>query len=646
VRDVIVGTAGHIDHGKTALVRALTGIDTDRLIEEKRRGITIDIGFAHLDLEGFRVGFIDVPGHEKFVKNMLAGIGGVRLLMLVVAADESVMPQTVEHFDICRLLGIPRGIVVLTKRSLVDAELLQLVEEEVRELVRGSFLDGAPVVAVDSLTGEGLDELRAVLRAELEHLERDELRHRSGDRFFTLPIDRVFSVKGFGTVVTGTAMTGSLAQEEAVDILPSSLSSKVRGIEIFGWPEPRAEAGQRTALNLSGVARSELYRGMTLCSQGAALATSRIDVLIRTLPSAPAPLRHRGPIRLHVGTSELIGRIYLLADRVLEPGAEGFARIRLDRPTVCFPGDRFILRRYSPLVTVGGGLVLSNHPPRHRRRERPALVEDYRALAPEVEREGPERARALLRFLIARAGIEGIDLRRLTALTGLKAEAVLAGLEGLDSAVRIEQDPPLVLDAGSIDALGRGMAALLKEFHEARPLAPGMSREELKERFLKTGGAAHFQFLLDRLAARGLIEVRGAVVALQGARVRLSSDQAVLREEILGVLRDRPFQFPGVEELAKLLGRPGDEVRNIYFYLVEQGEIVRVSGEVVVLPEQLADLLERLRRAYPSGRPFTVPQFKDVLGLSRKYAIPLLEYLDRRRVTRRQGDVRTLVEGG
>jgi selenocysteine-specific elongation factor len=646
VRDIIVGTAGHIDHGKTALVRALTGIDTDRLIEEKRRGITIDIGFAHLTLEGFRVGFIDVPGHEKFVKNMLAGIGGVHLLLLVVAADESVMPQTVEHFDICRLLGIRRGIVVLTKRSLVDTELLQLVEEEVRDLVRGSFLEDAPVVAVDSLTGENLGELRNVLLAELERIERDELSFRVTHRFFTLPIDRVFSVKGFGTVVTGTALSGRVTQEEAVDILPPSLSSKVRGIEIFGESASRAEAGQRTALNLSGVGKDDLTRGMALSSQGRARSARQIDALIRSLPSAPAPLRHRSPIRFHIGTSERIGRLHLLADKSLEPGDEGFARILLDEPTVCFPGDRFILRRYSPLVTVAGGVVLSNDPPRHRRGERATLVEAYRALAPELGREGPGKSRALLRFLIERAGIEGIDLNQLTARTGLTPECILATLGDVDSAVLIDQDPPVALDAAAIDLLADEWVAVLRDFHQAKPLAPGMSREELKERFLKTGGTAHFQFLLEELAARRLIDIRGTVVALHGAKVQLSPEQVGLRGEILGILRDQPFQSPGVDGLADVLGRPGDQVRDIYFYLIQRGEILRVSGEVVVLPEQLDELLERLRRAYPPGQPFTVPQFKDVLGLSRKYAIPLLEFLDRRRVTRRSADVRTLVEGG
>lgn len=644
MKDLIVGTAGHIDHGKTALVRALTGIETDRLIEEKRRGITIDIGFAHMELGPYRIGFIDVPGHEKFVKNMLAGIGGIHLLLFVVAADESVMPQTVEHFQICKLLGIRQGIVVLTKSRLVDPELLAVVRQEVTELVRGSFLEDAPVVAVDSLSGDGIDELERTMLQRIQALRRDDLERRIEDRVFQMPVDRVFTIRGFGTVVTGTAVSGSLRRDELVQILPGGFQSKVRGIEIFGEPAERADAGQRTALNLPNVARSDLRRGMTVCPENTLQSRTIVNVRIELLASSPRPLRHRMPVRFHHGSAEMIARVYLFGQTELKPGGSAIAQLRLEEPTVLLPGDPFILRRYSPLITIGGGVILDNDPPRLRRRHLPALLEEYRELLPLLADGGPAAGRLLLTHRIRRRGVHAAALGDLVAATGLKSSVILELIRNAPGIVIIPQDPPFVVDLSAVDELAEKLPAALDEHHARYPLAAGMPREELRERFLSGVPAPVVQFFFDELRRRAIIDVRAGNVALAGSTVRLTDEQERLKAGLLESLRQNPFQSPGPASLAKQIGEPVDSVRSLFYYLIESGEILKVSEELVVLPEQIENLVSRMRREFPSGQTFTVPEFKEILGLSRKYAIPVLEYLDRVRVTRRIGDGRILVE--
>ncbi len=637
VRHVIVGTAGHIDHGKSTLVRALTGIDPDRLAEEKRRGITIDIGFAHLGLEEFQVAFIDVPGHERFIKNMLAGIGGVRVVLLVVAADESVMPQTVEHFQICRLLGIRRGLIAVTKSDLADPEMLELVHEDIRELVRGSFLEPAPVVEVDSLSGRGLDRLRQQLL--------EQLRQESGDpaldrRTFRLPIDRVFSVRGFGTVVTGTVVAGTLKVDSPVEIQPGSRTAKVRGIEILGAPVKTAPAGRRTALNLSGVDRADLVRGMVVTEPGSARPTAIMDVRLHHLDTAPAPLRHRAPVRFHHGTSELVGRIYLLEGDQLPPGSSALCRVRLQEGTVAFPGDRFILRRYSPPTTVGGGIVLDNQPGRVRRRDLPRLLPALGNLASALE-NGSDAERVLVRYLVQREGIRGLGLDALVARTGLRRDVIAALCAETPELEQLPQ-PPLVVWAAELAEREAIALKLLEEFHDSRPLAPGMSREELKRRLLPESADALFPVLLEHLQQAGRIEVQGSFVKLTGRQPGLSGEQQQTRRTILEWFDAHPFEEASPEKLAGSLGLPPAAVRELFFFLLQSGELVRIS-EDLVLPGSRLDAIRRELKQRFAERPFTVPDFKDLFGISRKFAIPLLEYLDRTRFTRRTGDLRVLV---
>jgi selenocysteine-specific elongation factor len=643
VKNVIIGTAGHIDHGKTSLVKALTGINTDRLEEEKRRGITIDIGFAHMELDDYRLGFIDVPGHEKFVKNMLAGIGGVHLLLLVVAADESVMPQTREHLQICRLLGISHGIVVITKKGLVDSEFVSLVEEETSELTKGTFLEGAPILAVDSCSGQGIPELKDEIQNQLDRMLTQQPCDFSVSHVFRLPIDRVFSIKGFGTVVTGTTLTGTLKKESTVAVYPAGKPVKVRGIEVFNQEASEATSGQRTAVNLSGVDKLDLARGMFLSVARLLHANDVLNSTVKLLEDAPGPLKQRSPVRFHHGSAEIIGRIYLLDSNELQPGERALAQIRLDHPTLCFPGDSFILRRYSPLTTVGGGLVLDNHPRRVRKKDLTSLLPKLSELALSFLAQNNE-ASVLLKYLISDQGIAGADYDFLVSRTGLTQEKIKSELDSLSSMTTVPILPPRVVCKESIADLKAAILKFLQEFHQRNPLAAGVSREELKGKFLREANSAYFQFLLASLEEQRAIELRGSLVGLHGRQTSLSDTQSEIKQHLMGSFhRDTPQPVP-LTDLASRLPYSDSEVRTVCYYLIENDELLRISEDFILLPEQLESIKMKISSAFPVGTNFSVPQFKDLLKLSRKYAIPLLEYLDRKRITQRRGDTRSLIK--
>ncbi len=635
MRDVIVGTAGHIDHGKTALVKALTGIDTDRLEEEKRRGITIDIGFAHMCLGDYRIGFIDVPGHEKFVKNMLAGIGGIDIAMLVVAATESVMPQTVEHFAICRLLEIPRGLVAITKRDLVDPDLIEVVREEIHDLVKGSFLENAPVVPVDSVSGSGLEELKTAL-LEVSRQPSAVTRQLSA---FRMPIDRVFTIKGFGTVVTGTPSHGELQKDATIAVYPSGNTAKVRGIEIFNEPAAIATAGQRTALNLTGLEKQDLERGMVLAPPDTFEPSSTFDVMLRLLPGTGKPLRHRAPVRFHHGSAELVGRVYLLGQTEMAPGQETPAQLRLDTETVACPFDHFILRSYSPVTTIGGGIILDNAPPKKRN-----LSETLSALSALASASSAVSYPNLLLYLVNRKKTTGADVWELTARTGLLAQTITSILKELTDVTLIPQDPPLAVNTAALDLLKTHLVDYVKNARAANPLSPGVPREELRTRFLAHSGPAYLQYLLDHLQDSKDVTLSGSNILLYGTQIGLTTDgQQAIREAIVAEIRKGGYQPPTLEELMTRLPYPKTELRSVYHFLLQRGELVKITSELVVLSDQITTLKNQLRSMFQPGQPFTVADFKDLLNISRKYAIPYLEYLDRERVTRRAGDKRILL---
>ncbi len=623
MRNIIVGTAGHIDHGKTALVRALTGIDTDRLEEEKRRGISIDLGFAHLDLPpDLHIGFVDVPGHERFVKNMLAGVGGIDLVLFVIAADESIKPQTREHFDICRLLGIPRGVVVLTKSDLVDRDILDIVHLEVEEFIAGSFLEGMPIVAVSSTTGDGLDQLRARL-TEIAAAAQP----KDAGRHFRLPVDRAFSMRGFGAVVTGTLISGSVAREQEVELYPLGRRCRVRGVQVHGGQVERAVAGQRTALNVSGVEPSEVTRGMVLSEPGRFQPGAVIDCRFELLPPAK-PLKHRAPVHFHAGTAEIEAEFRLLdGSTALQPGGRTFARIVLRDPVLLLPGDRFIVRMFSPVVTIGGGVVVDTGA-RHYRRHEDASAR-LRVLA-----EGTDAERIAL---LVRESRYGVGLAELIARTGLLAGEIETAARSANF-IRLDQPDPWLVDREWFERTTARIQSVLSEHHRSNPLLPGLPRHELRSRELPDAPL----FLLEALlAASPLVVAEGEVVRLKSHRLVLKQDEEQALNAIESLFANAGLTVPPVNEVLAKSGVEAGRARSLLQILLRQKRLVRVGDELVFHADALHSLREQL--AARRGQRFTVPVFKDWTGISRKYAIPLLEYLDRERVTRREGDERILL---
>jgi selenocysteine-specific elongation factor len=632
MKNVIVGTAGHIDHGKSTLVEALTGTHPDRLEEEKRRGITIDIGFAFLELEGVRLGFVDVPGHERFVRNMLAGVGGIDLVLLVVAADESIKPQTSEHFEICRLLEIPRGVVAVTKADLVEPDLLELVRLEVEDFVRGSFLEGAPVVPVSARSGLGLDRLKQeLLRAA------GEVRPKDTSRYFRLPVDRVFAMKGFGTVVTGTLVSGSVRPEDELELFPERRRVRVRGLHSGGRAVAEATAGQRTAVNLAGVELEAVHRGMVLATAGRFEPARRLDARIALLASA-RPLKDRARVHFHQGTAETIAEVILFDRAALAPGAAAFAQLRLAEPALVLPGDRFILRQFSPVTTVGGGVVLDSLAPRHRRRS-PGLIPFLETL----ERGGHEDVLAAL----VKAEPQGLTLAQAQARTGwLEAELreAAAKLEREGRARIISREPWMVTSLEAVAAAAARLREAIEKFHRANPLVPGIAKEELRGRLGRAARPELFRAALDELVAAGEVVVAGDTVQRAGRVISLLPEEQRAREQI-----EREFERAGltVPHVTAVLAKlPVDPKRalKILQLLIRDRALVKVAEDLVFHPSALARLRELLadyKRG--TGERISVPAFKDLTGITRKYAIPLLEYLDRERVTRRVGDERVIL---
>lgn len=639
MRSIIVGTAGHIDHGKTSLVRALTGVDADRLPEEKRRGITIDLGFAELDLGEARIGFVDVPGHERFVKNMLAGAHGIDAVALVIAADEGVMPQTREHFEIARLLGVPSGLVVLTKADAVEAELLELVRAEAEELVAGSFLEGAPIIAVSSRTGEGIEGLKATLREIALKVPA-----RSSEWVARLPVDRSFTVRGFGAVATGTLVAGELAEGEELDLLPAGLRARVRGLQVYGRPVGRACAGERTALNLGGVESAAVERGMVLVPAGRLRPTQALDAEIELLADVLRPLRTRARVRVHLGAAEVLARVQVLEDGgEIAAGARGFAQLRLEAPVVALPGERFILRSYSPQRTVAGGRVLDAFPVRYRGRAR----RTGRARLLELTRA--DRASQLAVF-VASAGERGLTRADLTARTGWRDEVLAAAVEEGKRRGAFVEAEGVFLAREVLDRLVSAATAEVEAHHRREPLQRGLPRETLRERVFARAPAEVFRAALARAEESGSLIAERDVVRARGHALELSAEDAQLLERFRQVYADAGLAAPTLEEsFARASGgRAGarEHARKILQLLLDDGTLARVTPELLFHRPALERLVQSLRdyaAAHGPERLIDVATFKDLAGVSRKYAIPLLEYLDRERVTRRAGDRRVIL---
>jgi selenocysteine-specific elongation factor len=663
MKHIIVGTAGHIDHGKTALVKALTGIDADRLKEEKQRGITIDIGFADLAIGDFRFGFVDVPGHERFVKNMLAGAHGLDLVMLVVAADESVMPQTREHFDICRLLHVKSGLVALTKSDMVDDELLELARAEVEDFVSRSFLEGAPIIAVSSRTGSGIEELKQALTNLAARVEP-----KTTSAVPRLPVDRAFSIKGFGTVVTGTLIAGEIAVGDELEVLPAGVRARVRNVQVHGHDTERALAGQRTAINLQGVNVDQVERGSLLASAGRLRASSMIDARLEVLISAARPLMQRARVRLHHGTAEVMARVVILSrsgfavpgsgfepnpeletqnpepqtrnpERVsIPPGGSAIVQLRLEEPMTALPGDRFIIRSYSPQVTIGGGVIIDALPEKHR-------IRDNTARARLEQLEAADLAERMAVF-IEMAGAHGTSEAEMAARTGATDEQIAAAtreLIGTGRVLEVTAAPLVLLSGESYRALASRVTQMLAEHHRREPLSLGVSREEVRDRIFGQVRAEIFRAVIARLAAEGKVSAERDALKLAAHRPALTDSDEAAKKALEAAFKAAGLQAGTLEETAAVTGTKIELARKLYNLLAAERRLVRI-GDFVFHVESIDDLKSRVRARKPVNSRIDVAVFKAITGgLTRKYAIPLLEYLDRERITRRIGNEREIL---
>jgi len=630
-KSIIVGTAGHIDHGKSALVEALTGTHPDRLAEEKRRGITIDLGFAFLEDAGIRFGFIDVPGHERFVSNMLAGASGLDLVLLVIAADESIKPQTREHFEICRLLGINRGVVALTKSDLVDADTAELARLEIDDYLRGTFLEKAPIIAVSAKTGAGLDDLRRELRsAATQAIGKD------ASRPFRLPIDRAFAIKGFGAVVTGTLISGSVGADDHVELFPSRQMLRVRGVQSGGKSSTRATAGQRTAVNLAGIEHTALKRGMALAAPNRFLASTRIDVRLQLLRSA-MPLKHRARVHFHANTSETIAEVHLHSARELAPGETALAHLRLADEILLLPGDRFITRQFSPVTTIGGGVILD------ALARRPSAKDPRRTAFLETLERGDNTDTLAAMIDRSRTGITQTEIASRTGWLDAEIRSAAQKLITTNRAKTVA-DPLLLVSSALYEDTRKKILTRVEQFQRANPLSPGITREDLRASLGRILRPDTFRTALAELSAAKKIDVQGENVKPPGAAIRLDTDEASTKSQIETAFAEAGLTVPAVKEVLAKVPVDAKRADQILHLLLRDKILLRISPELVFHRDALAHLKPRLASyKKEKGDRISVPAFKDLTGVTRKYAIPLLEFLDRERVTRRAGDERVIL---
>ena len=635
MKSVIVGTAGHIDHGKTAIVKALTGIDADRLEEEKRRGITIDLGFANLELasesgEKLRLGFVDVPGHERFVRNMLAGVGGIDIVLFVIAADEGIKPQTREHFDICRLLNIPRGIVALTKADAVDAETLGVVRLEIEDFFRGSFLDPTctPFVPLSAVTGSGIDELkRQLARVAVE------VKARSIEALLRLPIDRAFVMKGFGPVITGTLISGTIHREQELELHPAGKRIRARGIQVHGAATDKAVAGERTAVNLAGVVTEDLARGMMLAEPHTLEPTRTIDVRLKLLPESK-PLRHLSRVHLHCFASETIAQVRLLEGTELKPGAGMLAQLRTVDPLLLIPGDRFIVRQFSPVITIGGGVVLDAFPLPRRVRQ----WESVRDFLTKLEGSNAVEAVALR---VERRGTDGLRRDQAVKELGRPRSAIDSDAKALIESGQLLTAGDLLLSKNAALNAAKKLLSELEAFHKASPLVSGMAKETLRE---KLGlNELVFSFLMTQLSTGKKIEVQGEQVRLAGRGVTMTAEEERARKTIEQAFLSTGLKVPLLKDVLSSLSIDQTRSHKIVTLLLREGVLVKLGDELVFHRSALDQLRKMMATEKTKSSRIDVGRFKDMLGVTRKHAIPLLEYLDRERVTRRLGDLREII---
>ena len=633
MKHIILGTAGHVDHGKTALVKALTGIDTDRLKEEKERGITIELGFASLALPNGRIlGLVDVPGHERFIRNMVAGAGGINLVVMAIAADEGVMPQTREHLHICSLLGIKKGLIALTKTDLVDESWLELVSEDIREFLKGTFLESAPVVPVSAVSGAGLPELLQAIEEIASEIEEDR---DSG--IFRLPVDRVFTMRGFGTVVTGALLSGRLCVGEEVVILPGELTAKVRGLQVHNSPVDKAEAGQRTAVNLQGVEKAAILRGNVLAHPSTLEPSRRLDVVCEYLAGCGKKLKNRTLVRLHVGTSEIISRVALLDREELTPGDKAYAQFALELPAAVMAKDRFVIRSYSPMTTIGGGVIVDPQPVKHKRHVE-KILHDFHAL-----HEGSDEERTAV--IVERAGLEGIALGQLVVRTGIHQERlrkILADMFSIKQAVLLDSEETRVVAFSVYKDIQHRIIEETKAYHEKLPLKEGIQKEELRTTLGRFVGPKLFQMAVNDLGKSGLMVIDRENIRLAGHSADLKGELEELRGEIAGAYLESGLTPPSIKEILQKFANRKSQADSVLSVMLKEGSIVKVSGDLCFH----RDILQKLKNEYKNlllreGK-VAPADFKKLTGLSRKFVIPLMEYFDMTKLTIRAGEYRIL----
>jgi selenocysteine-specific elongation factor len=636
LKQIILGTAGHIDHGKTSLIKALTGINTDRLKEEQLRGITIELGFASMDLpNGQHLGIVDVPGHEKFVKTMVAGATGIDMVVMVIAADEGIMPQTREHMEICTLLNIQHGLVVLTKMDMVDEEWLELVTEDVRSFAAGSFLEDAPILPVSSMTGQGIPEL---IRA-LETLSA-AIPERSTTNLFRLPVDRVFTMKGFGTVITGTLISGTIRVGDPVMIYPSGVTSKVRGIQVHNAGVEQAVSGMRTAINFQGLEKASINRGDVLSSPNALISSFMVDVGFHYLKSNKKPVKNRTRIRFHTGTSEVLGNLILLDSEELSPGGSTAAQLRLDAPVAVVKDDRFVIRSYSPVRTIGGGGVLNPIPLKHKR-FKPEVFSGIQKLVD----LSPEE---VLTYHAEDAGYQGIrfsDLRIMTNTSDKKLDGSIQRLLSDKVLLMIDREQRVFIHRACFERLFSEAGDMLKAFHKANPLKPGMPKEELKSRLPPQISSKLFTLMIQQMVKSGQVVQEENMIRLSTHTVSLGQDQTDVRRKILDAYQQNGLTPPYFKEFCRTLRLDETKSKEVLHVLVDEGLIVRIKDDLYFHQEAITMIKKKLVEFLNVHGEITTPQFKDMTGASRKFVIPIIEYFDARNVTIRVGDIRKLRNG-
>lgn len=634
MRNIIIGTAGHVDHGKTQLIRALTGVDTDRLKEEKKRGITIDLGFAWLPLpDGERAGIIDVPGHERFIKNMLAGAGGINLCLLVIAADDGVMPQTREHLAILRMLDIQNGIVVLTKADLVDEEWIEAVKEDVDALTKGTFLQGAPIAAVSSITGEGIDTLRELIISRLATVEGGSL-----TRPFRIPVDRVFSVEGFGTVITGTLIEGSLSEGDEVEIYPERIRSRVRNLQVHECDVDTAYAGQRVAVNLAGIKRDDIGRGDTVAMPGSMESVRLLDVKISCLKESNRVLKNGSRLHFYHGARETLCKLVLLGQDALEPGQEAYAQLKFTEDIAAKKGDRFIARFYSPIETVGGGIVLDANPKRHKRSDE--TVREALSV-----REAGSELDTLLQ-MIADGSPQFLPTAEIQKQSSMDADAFRSALYTLlEEGRAVRLSGKVVIADEHKETLSRRLTKILRDYHAENPLQAGMRRDMLRGRLLPGREISLVDRVLALYEADELIRSVQQKVALIDFQIVYSSEEQAMLDSIRSTFEQAAYAPPTPEEL-QAAANPKDRplVRRVFDAMVDDGILLMVSPQMAFLTKSVESAFALLSAHVEAEGQITLAEFRDMIGTSRKFALELLSYYDKQNITRLVGDARVLVK--